>query len=816
MSDPGEELDYGDSDNSQDRLSFSAGSAGLPSGASADPQANTGDQQAEEVTSIPVDASGAAPASQEDQPGPPQEAGGAAAEAMNGTRRPTGFSAPHVHIPPPTTRSGQGPRSAGTGLPNHGGRGREGLRQVRGPRVSQFSGPPRGPGTGRGPQLQQWGQAAQALNPAQQQQLLQYGSAQLAQGASLDQQQRQQLQWMLQSLNNGGMGQNVSNGRMGLQAPQGPGIPGPPGGPSGLPVGMWANAGHNQPPRPPPGPACHLSMNGGPTRATAGPMLGGMGTGMLPLPPNFEKLLQQGGLGGLPLPPGMTNGSLSSGSSMSSSKRPLPPDAQVMGGPPSSKPRLDGSLPLPPGHPRAWSTAGNRPLPLIDGRPMLAGEEDALGSPHGKRRPSSRQQRTTAGAQPPPHAMPPDWEDQARPATLGGVSALTALGKPDKFLQEQAAVVQREEAQAEAERRKQEVQAKIEAQRQENRRIVEEHKQKQLQQQEAEKAAEEGRKKKAEIALMKRRIAQLEAQTGKAKPDSNLPRIEQKQLPSAAARSTSLLPNEPSSTIESAAHTASLPVLAAARAVQENAGPPSATSQLHSTSNGLSPAPILTSLPSSDLPALEEETVPPAQSDQQPGKDKHRHRSKSKHKHKATTEKEGKEHRKKRKHRSHSRSEAPQPDSDIKEHAQDAAPAAAQELPMEDPQGKQVPLGTAVPVTDSQLSIEAAARVPDLRERLIAVRKAKEAAAAASRAPAAGPLRSVVSHPGEDVPKSSLPGSLLDDHAFGRDDSIPAAAAQHDKGRSKSRHQHRSSKSTHHRHESQGRSSQAAERHPRR
>ncbi|KAK9838444.1 hypothetical protein WJX84_010893 [Apatococcus fuscideae] len=676
---------------------------------------------------------------------------------MNGTRRPTGFSAPHVHIPPPTTRSGQGPRSAGTGLPNHGGRGREGLRQVRGPRVSQFSGPPRGPGTGRGPQLQQWGQAAQALNPAQQQQLLQYGSAQLAQGASLDQQQRQQLQWMLQSLNNGGMGQNVSNGRMGLQAPQGPGIPGPPGGPSGLPVGMWANAGHNQPPRPPPGPACHLSMNGGPTRATAGPMLGGMGTGMLPLPPNFEKLLQQGGLGGLPLPPGMTNGSLSSGSSMSSSKRPLPPDAQVMGGPPSSKPRLDGSLPLPPGHPRAWSTAGNRPLPLIDGRPMLAGEEDALGSPHGKRRPSSRQQRTTAGAQPPPHAMPPDWEDQARPATLGGVSALTALGKPDKFLQEQAAVVQREEAQAEAERRKQE-------------------------------------------------STQLDS----------LPRIEQKQLPSAAARSTSLLPNEPSSTIESAAHTASLPVLAAARAVQENAGPPSATSQLHSTSNGLSPAPILTSLPSSDLPALEEETVPPAQSDQQPGKDKHRHRSKSKHKHKATTEKEGKEHRKKRKHRSHSRSEAPQPDSDIKEHAQDAAPAAAQELPMEDPQGKQVPLGTAVPVTDSQLSIEAAARVPDLRERLIAVRKAKEAAAAASRAPAAGPLRSVVSHPGEDVPKSSLPGSLLDDHAFGRDDSIPAAAAQHDKGRSKSRHQHRSSKSTHHRHESQGRSSQAAERHPRR
>lgn len=63
-----------------------------------------------------------------------------------------------------------------------------------------MAGPPRGSGPGRGPQLQQWGQAAQALNPAQQQQLLQYGSAQLAQGASLDQQQRQQLQWMLQSL----------------------------------------------------------------------------------------------------------------------------------------------------------------------------------------------------------------------------------------------------------------------------------------------------------------------------------------------------------------------------------------------------------------------------------------------------------------------------------------------------------------------------------------------------------------------------------------------------------------------------------------
>ena len=59
-------------------------------------------------------------------------------------------------------------------------------------------------------------------------------------------------------------------------------------------------------------------------------MLGGMGTGVLPLPPNFEKLLQQGGLGGLPLPPGMLNGSLSTGHSLSSTKRHLPPDAQVL------------------------------------------------------------------------------------------------------------------------------------------------------------------------------------------------------------------------------------------------------------------------------------------------------------------------------------------------------------------------------------------------------------------------------------------------------------------------------------------------------
>lgn len=57
-------------------------------------------------------------------------------------------------------------------------------------------------------------------------------------------------------------------------------------------------------------------------------MLGGMGAMPgLPLPPNFEKLLQQGGLASLPLPPGMTNGSLSS--SLPPNKRHLPPDAQV-------------------------------------------------------------------------------------------------------------------------------------------------------------------------------------------------------------------------------------------------------------------------------------------------------------------------------------------------------------------------------------------------------------------------------------------------------------------------------------------------------
>lgn len=62
--------------------------------------------------------------------------------------------------------------------------------------------------------------------------------------------------------------------------------------------------------------------------AAGAAMLGGMGAMPgLPLPPNFEKLLQQGGLASLPLPPGMTNGSLSSG--LPPSKRHLPPDAQV-------------------------------------------------------------------------------------------------------------------------------------------------------------------------------------------------------------------------------------------------------------------------------------------------------------------------------------------------------------------------------------------------------------------------------------------------------------------------------------------------------
>lgn len=50
----------------------------------------------------------------------------------------------------------------------------------------------------------------------------------------------------------------------------------------------------------------------------------------------------------------------------------------------------------------------------------------------------------------------------------------------------------------------------------------------------------------------------------------------------------------------------------------------------------------------------------------------------------------------------------------------------------------------------TQPSAEAAARVPDLRERLIAARKAKEAAAAAALAPSGGSLRSVVSLPPDE------------------------------------------------------------------
>ncbi len=72
------------------------------------------------------------------------------------------------------------------------------------------------------------------------------------------------------------------------------------------------------------------------------------------------------------------------------------------------------------------------------------------------------------------------------------------------------------------EKKKREVQAKIEAQREENRKIIEEHKQKQAQQLSAEAAAEEAWKKRSEIALMKRRIALLEAQASKAKSDKPL------------------------------------------------------------------------------------------------------------------------------------------------------------------------------------------------------------------------------------------------------------------------------------------------------
>ncbi len=55
----------------------------------------------------------------------------------------------------------------------------------------------------------------------------------------------------------------------------------------------------------------------------------------------------------------------------------------------------------------AWSDA--------DGRPMLAGEEDAVGVLNGGRRPAgaSGHRRPPAGPRPPhglPHAMPPDWD----------------------------------------------------------------------------------------------------------------------------------------------------------------------------------------------------------------------------------------------------------------------------------------------------------------------------------------------------------------------------------------------------------------------
>ncbi len=52
MSDPEEQLDYGDSDNSQERLSFSAGSAGLPSEASAGQGAEGKDQPGDEVFAL--------------------------------------------------------------------------------------------------------------------------------------------------------------------------------------------------------------------------------------------------------------------------------------------------------------------------------------------------------------------------------------------------------------------------------------------------------------------------------------------------------------------------------------------------------------------------------------------------------------------------------------------------------------------------------------------------------------------------------------------------------------------------------------------
>ncbi len=68
---------------------------------------------------------------------------------------------------------------------------------------------------------------------------------------------------------------------------------------------------------------------GAPAGSGMDPMLAGRGA--LPLPPNFEKLLQQGRLGALPMPPGMTNGpgSLPFPSGMPGNKRHLPPDVLV-------------------------------------------------------------------------------------------------------------------------------------------------------------------------------------------------------------------------------------------------------------------------------------------------------------------------------------------------------------------------------------------------------------------------------------------------------------------------------------------------------
>ncbi|KAK9856116.1 hypothetical protein WJX84_012237 [Apatococcus fuscideae] len=514
----------------------------------------------------------------------------------------------HLPIRSEQGRPPEGPRAHGNGPLGQGPRGVEGpwaAGHMRGQRPTQFHGPPAGSqGIGRGPQLQQWGQAAQALNPAQQQQLLQYGSAHLQQGASLSQQQRQQLQLMLQGVERGGMGQGLGNGMLGLPAQRGA----PPAGPPGM-NGMWAGPPGNQSALPPPprlstGPS-HRPMNGAHARPVGNSLMGGMGhMSTLPLPPNFEKLLHQGGLGALPLPPGMSNGNVPSMSGLPSGKRHLPADALASGGPPSSKPRLDGSLPLPLGHPRAWpSSDARRPHAghaLIDGRPMLAGEDEGLGTLDGGRRAShGGMHRQPAGPRPPhgpPHAMPPDW-DQAQPAALGGGLAGAALGKPDKFLKEQAAVVQREEAQLEAERKKQEVQAKIEAQREENRRIIEEQKLKQQQQLAAEKAAEEERKKRAEIALMRRRIALLEAQQKQKAGADGKSAVPAAAAPSAAPPSAAAPPagapaNEPQKAGEPAAIAATAAAAAAAAAPKGHPTPAarvSDPSQIQPTATGDAP-----------------------------------------------------------------------------------------------------------------------------------------------------------------------------------------------------------------------------------